>query len=202
MRTSVKFTALFLVACVFVLCESVAAQQNLKSYSQTRKLLRGMETQPANGKLKRLFTNADEILPDLILALDDPEPKVNLNAQRILLYLATKESLKALDDWKHDLRKAGKGFSSPVLQLLPKPFILSGASSDPLRIANQNKQVFKASSFNEGDVTFRLVAFNKKTKTALLQIVQGQVFTEGWHSVIRREGTVWYLISDNNIWVS
>ncbi|MCA1592799.1 MAG: hypothetical protein LC754_09150 [Acidobacteria bacterium] len=42
----------------------------------------------------------------------------------------------------------------------------------------------------------------KISKTALIEVVFGNVFTEGWHVAIRREGGKWRLLSNNLVWQS
>jgi hypothetical protein len=157
-----------------------------------------MERIQANKQLAKLFEEADLRMPDLIQALDDSEQRVSINSQVIINYLAEPEGLKALDEWK---KRQTKNYSMPNMKLLSEKKYLDGNESNLVKLVQKNKHLFEAASFNEGDISIKLIGYNEKTKTALFEIVQGQVFTAGWHSVIKLEDNKWRLISDNNIWV-
>src|ERR1044072_782468 len=177
------------------------AQTRTKTYSETRHLLSKMERSPANGPLKKLFETGDGRMPDMLAALDD-ETRLSVNAQVIIKSLADPEGLRLLDEWYEKQKKSGKEYSTPMMELLAEPKYLNGDDSDLSKLAMKNKTLFQAAQFNSGDVWIRVVARNKKLRVALLEVIDGQVFTAGWHSVIRFENNRWRLISDNNVWVS
>jgi hypothetical protein len=189
----------FLTLLIFNLAFVVVAQSQSKTYSETRKLLLKMERSPANKQLKKLFEQVDARMPDLIQALDDSEYRVSINSQVIINYLAEPEGLKAIDDWK---KRQSKEYSMPKMKLISEKIYLEGNDSDLVNLVQKNKHLFESANFNEGDIFIKLIGYNEKTKTALFEIIQGQVFTAGWHSVIKFEDNKWRLISDNNVWVS
>jgi hypothetical protein len=90
----------------------------------------------------------------------------------------------------------------PKMELLSEPKYLEGIDTELAKLALKNKQFFEASKFNSGDVWVKVIAYNKRSKAALLEVVQGQILTAGWHAVIREENNRWRLISDNNVWVT
>jgi hypothetical protein len=90
----------------------------------------------------------------------------------------------------------------PKMELLSEPKYLEGSDTDLVKLALQNKHLFEASRFNSGDVWVKVIAYNKRSKAALLEVVQGQILTAGWHAVIRDENHRWRLVSDNNVWVT
>lgn len=169
-----------------------------KTYSETKQLLLKMDRHSPNKQLKNIFEQADVRMPDLIQALDDSEKAVCINSQIIINYLAEPEGLKAIEDWKK--RQTGEYFM-PNMKLLSKNIYLYGNESNLVKLIDNNKYLFEAASFNQGDISIKLIGYNKKTKTALFEIIQGQIFTAGWHSVIKFEDNKWRLVSDNNIWV-
>jgi len=160
-----------------------------------------MERSPANASLKKLFETGDARMTDLIAALDD-EKHISVNSQVIIKYLADPEGLRLLDNWYKQQQKSGKEYSMPKMELLPEPKYLDGTDSDLSKLAMKNKNLFEASRFNSGDVSVRLVAYNKNLHVALLEVIQGQILTAGWHSVIKLENNRWRLVSDNNVWVT
>ncbi len=54
----------------------------------------------------------------------------------------------------------------------------------------------------ERDFCAKLVAYNKTTDTALIEVVEGEIFTTGWHVTIRRENGKWRLLSNYPVWES
>jgi hypothetical protein len=193
-----NLSKLVLISLIFQLAFAVTAQSQTKTYSKTRKLLLKMERGPANKQLKKLFEQADIRMPDLIQALDDKEKQVSINSQVIINYLAETEGLKAIDDWK---KRPSENHWMPIMNLLSEKIYFEGNDSNLVKLALKNKHLFQASSFNTGDISIKLVGYSEKTKTALLEIVQGRIFTAGWHSVIKLENDKWRLVSDSNVWV-
>jgi hypothetical protein len=202
-RLSRKIQVTIVVIATLLLPElaPLHAQTRTNTYSQTRHLLSKMERSPANAALKKLFETGDIRMMDLIAALDD-ETRISVNSQVIIKYLADPEGLRLLDDWYKKQQKSGKEYSMPKMDLLADPKDLKGDDSDLSKLAMNNKNLFEAARFNSGDVWIRVVARNKKLNVALLEVVQGQILTAGWHSVIRFENNRWRLISDNNVWVT
>lgn len=160
-----------------------------------------MERSPANGALEKLFRTGDVRTADLIEALDD-ETRISVNAQVIIKYLADPNTLHRLDQWYQRQKQLGREYSMPKMELLSEPKYLTGSDSDLSKLAMKNKSLFEAARFNSGDVSVKVVAYNKTLNAALLEVVQGQILTAGWHSVIKLENNRWRLISDNNVWVT
>jgi hypothetical protein len=135
----------------------------------------------------------------LIQALDDSEQQINLNSQVIINYLAEPEGLKALENWK---KRQPETFSIPNSEPLTENIYLNGNSSDLISLVRKNIYLFQLGGYDEKDTFIELVAYNTKTRTALFEIVQGQIFTQGWHSAIKFEGDKWRIIAVNNVWQS
>jgi hypothetical protein len=178
------------------------AQNSTNTYGETRKLLLKMERSPGNDELSKLFEEADIRMRDLINALDDPEKQICINAQIIIKYLAEPEGLRILDEWYKVQNQKGKQYWSPKMELLAQPKYLEGNGSDLAKLASRNKGLFAASRFNSGDVRVKVIAYNKRSKAVLLEVIQGEILTAGWHAVIKYENNRWRLISDNNVWVT
>jgi hypothetical protein len=124
---------------------------------------------------------------------------VSLNSQAVINYLAEPDGLQAIEQWKK--RQTGT-FSVPNVKLLTEKIYLNGNNSNLVELVRKNLHLFQVASFGGKDISIELAAYNKKTKTALFEIIQGQIFTEGWHSVIKFEGGKWRLVSDTNVWQS
>lgn len=170
-----------------------AAHGQTRTYVDTRKLLLKVERSPANKALKKLFEERDTKRADLIQALHDPEQKVNLNSQVILKYLADPQALAALEEWYGLQRKLGKDYSMPKMEVLSEVKYLEGIYRD------LGELVLKNLHPESKDVS---VAYNKRMRTALIEVIIGEVFTEGWHVVVRRENRKWRLISNRLVWQS
>lgn len=175
---------------------SFEAQPQSKTYSETRKLLLQMERCHANKALKKLFEEEAARRPDLIRALYDPEHKVSLNAQSIIRYLADPEGLSALGKWYEYRRKHTKEYWTSPIELLGELKFLDGHDRDLAKLVLDNLHR------NQKDFWAKLVAYNKTTDTALIEVVQGEIFTEGWHVTIRRENGKWRVLSNYLCWQS
>jgi hypothetical protein len=184
---------LLLIVCGAV---SLSAQTRSKTYPETRKLLLKMERAHNDRTLKKLFEEGQARTPDLIQALYDPEQKVSLNAQSVIKYLADPRSLSALEEWYAFRRKSAEDYWISPVKLLTEVRYLDGDKR------NLAKLVLKALHPNEKEVWAKLVAFNKESKAALIEVVYGEIFTEGWHVVIRRENGKWRLLSNYLVWQS
>lgn len=189
----------FVILTIFISLFAVTAQSQTKTYSETKQLLLKMDRTHANKQLAKLFREADARTPDLIQALDDSEKEVSLNSQAVINYLAEPDGLQAIEQWK---KRQTETFSVPNVKLLTEKIYLDGDNSNLVELVRKNIHLFGIKSFDEKDTFIELVAYNKKTKTALFEIIQGQTFTEGWHSVIKFEGDKWRLVSDTNVWQS
>jgi hypothetical protein len=189
-----KLTTLLLLV-MFNLSIASLAQVQSKTYPETRKLLLEMERPHSNKVLKKLFEEGDLRRADLIKALYDNEQKVSLNAQSVIKYLAEPEALTALDEW-YEYRKAHtkEHWISPVT-LLTEVKYLTGENR------NLEKSILK-NLHNEKDAWAKLIAHNKRNKTALIEVVYGEIFTEGWHVVIRQENGKWRVLSNYLVWQS
>jgi hypothetical protein len=175
---------------------SVSAQTPSKTYPETRKLLLKMERVHADRILRKLFEEGEARRSDLIQALYDPEQKVSLNAQSVIKYLADPQALSALEEWYAYHRKNADNYWISPVKLLTEVRYLDGDNRDLAKL------VLKALHPNERDVWAKLVAFNRESKVALIEVVYGEIFTEGWHVVIRRENGKWRLLSNYLVWQS
>jgi hypothetical protein len=178
----------------------VAAQEQTRTYSQTRKLLLKVERSPANKTLKQLFEQADKRRADLIKALYESDQKISLNSQLILKYLAGQQDLAAIEEWYAYRRKEGQEYWIAPIDLLSERRYLEGSGRDLAKL------VIKSLHAKSKGLSARVVAYSKARKTALIEVifgaVPGNVFTEGWHIVIRQEEGKWRLISKNLVWQS
>jgi hypothetical protein len=154
-----------------------------------------MESSPADKNFKKLFEEADWRRLDLIQALYDPEQKVGVNAQVVMKSLAEPSMLAAIDEWYEYRKKLGKDYWWPKVELTSEVKYLK----DDHDLA---KLVLKNLYPGLKDVSAKLVAYNKNLNTALIEVVFGEVFTEGRHVAIRKENGRWRLLSDNLAWQS
>jgi hypothetical protein len=179
---------------------SAVAQTRSKTYLETRKLLLKMERAHEDRVLKKLFEETGSRKSDLIQALYDPEQKVSLNAQVVIRYLAEPRMLSAVEEWYEYRRRRGKDYWMPKIELLSEVKYLEGKGRDLAKLVLKNLRP------NEKDVRAKVVAFNKGQKTALIEVVlgaaPGNVFTEGWHVVVRQENGKWRLLSNSLVWQS
>ncbi|MCM3872618.1 MAG: hypothetical protein ND895_18205 [Pyrinomonadaceae bacterium] len=190
-RPTILFLALTIGATV-----SFAAQPRTNTYSETRQLLLQMERAHANKALKKLFEEGVARRSDLIEALYDPDQKISLNAQSIIRYLADPQDLSALEKWYEYRRVNTKEYWTSPVTLLAEVRFLEGRDRDLTKLVLNNLHR------NEKDFWAKLVAYNKTTNTALLEVVEGEVFTAGWHVTIRREHGKWRLLSNYLVWES
>jgi len=167
--------------CILGYAVSITAQTQSKTYSETRKLLLKMERAHYYKILKKLFEEGEARKADLIKSLYDSEHKVSLNAQAVLRYLANSKSLSALDEWYEYRKKNHKDYWTAPIELLTKAKYLNGNEND------LTKLVLKDLYQNQKDCWANLIAFNKETETAFIEIIKGEIFTEGYHVVIRKE---------------
>jgi hypothetical protein len=167
-----------------------------ESYRDTRALLLVMERAHEYDALKKLFEESVVRRADLIKGLYDPEQKVSLNAQTILKYTADPAGLAALEEWFSYRRKQGQEYwMSPVDSINEVRYLQGRKNALPSLILRNE---FKGRKDGWG----KLIAFESKSKCALVEIVFGQTFTEGWHVAVREENGKWRLLSKSRVWQS
>jgi hypothetical protein len=164
-----------------------------QQYVETRQLLLGMQRAASNKQLKILFEEADKRLPDLVKALYAPEKQVNLNAQVILKYHTSADGLAALENWYAYRRNQGQDYWMPKITLEPAPQYLDGDDKDLGKLVLKNLH-------SSENAWAKIIANNKRTDTVLIEVVYGEVFTEGWHVVVRKETGKWRVLSNNLVW--
>jgi hypothetical protein len=166
-----------------------------ETYAETRDLLLQLQRSSGNKALKKLFEEGDGRMADLIQALYDPEQKVNLNSQVIIKYLATPKGLAAIEEWYAHRKTQGKGYWSPPIELLSEDKVLGDKDGDPAKLVLMNLHPAK-------DSYAKMIAYNKSLDTVLIEVIYGEVFTEGWHVVLKRESGKWRVVSNNLVWQS
>jgi hypothetical protein len=169
------------------------AQYQDETYTETRELLLQLERSSGNKALKKLFEEGDRRMADLIRALYDSDDQVNLNSQVIIKYLAMPKGLAALEEWYTYRKTQGKDYWAPKMELLSETRILDGKDGDPARQVLMNLHPAKNSRA-------KMIAYNKNLDAVLIEVTYGQVFTEGWHVVLRKESGKWRVVSNNLVW--
>ena len=172
------------------------AQNHSKTYEDTRKLLLEMDRSHANTSLKKLFEEGDERQGDLIQLLYDPEQKVSLNAQSIILYLADPPALSALEEWYSDRKKKKQDYWISPVKIIKEIRYLEGKDGDLTKFVLKN--LYPESKIAWGTQ----IACNETYKTCLIEVVFGEIFTDGRHVVIRKEDGKWRLLSNYLVWQS
>jgi hypothetical protein len=183
---------------LLVVASSVAgaAQTPSKTYAETRKLLSKMERAHEYAALRKLFEESEARKSDLIHALSDPEQKVSLNAQTVIKYVADPEALSALEKWFEYRRYQPKEYwMSPVVIVTGVQY-LHGTNRDLVKL------ILKDLWPDWNDGWGKTIAYERKSKTRLVEIVFGEIFTEGWHVVLRQENRRWRLMSKSLVWQS
>lgn len=175
---------------------SVSAQTQSKTYPETRNLLLKLERDHSDKILRKLFEEGEARKADLIQALYDTEQNISLNAQSVILYLADPQALAALEEWYAYRRKKTDNYWVSPVKLLTEVRYLNGNGQDLAKLVLKN--LYPKSK----DVWAKQIAFNKSSKTALIEIVFGETFTDGWHVVIRQENGKWRLLSHYLVWQS
>jgi hypothetical protein len=77
----------------------VFSQQKSETYLITKKLLETSNVNTSSDSLAKLFKIGDARVNDLIVALNDKDKNVALNAQRVIRYLGNTKGTKELYDW-------------------------------------------------------------------------------------------------------
>jgi hypothetical protein len=168
-----------------------------ETYAETRELLLQLQRDSGNKPLKKLFEEGVERMPDLIRALYDPEHKVNLNSQVVIKYLGAPKGLAALEEWYAHRRAQGKGYWFPPIELLSEDKILDGEDGDPAKLVLTSLHQAKDS---QEKMHAKIIAHNKNLDAVLIEVIYGEIFTEGWHVVLKREHGKWRVISNNLVW--
>lgn len=151
---------------------AVASQSQSKSYDETRGLLLAMRRSAESQSFKKLFEESDERMSDLKQALYDPDKQINLNAQSILKYLADTEGLAAVEDWYSFRKRQGREYWSPKIDLMSEERFLKGGDRDVTKLVLENLHS------REG-AWAKVIAQNKRKKTTLIEVVYGEIFTDG-----------------------
>lgn len=147
----------FIVAFVFVV-NAVAAPMG-GTYQETRELLASLESVKDNPDvLATLFENGDARIDDLIKALDDPDKKISLRAQRIIRYLGNRSGMKALDDWYSG--KTEITISGPI----PPPLTQRDYEIIESQSADQNFQYVYALALDGSERARHLLEVMSKSK--------------------------------------
>lgn len=183
----------------------VDPQERRDTYASTSDLLRKMERDSPNKALQKLFEEGEERIPDLIRALSDPDPKVNLNSQVILKYLHDPRGDTAIEEWRALNRKHGKNYQMPLF--VPPPnyeegSLLKGKDRDLARLVLTN---WHFTSDIERELTSaKMLAYSKSKKKALLAVTNNCVplCGEGWHVVLGKADDGWHYLFATMVWQS
>ena len=186
---------ILLLPVVLALVLPVSAQFQSSTYAKTRILLLRMELPHDHRILKKLFEESGERKADLIHALYDSDEKVSLNSQVIIRYVADLQMLTALDDWYKFRQKHGQDYWKANVEQLSELQFLDRSDRDPA------KAVLKSLYPTEKDARTELVAFDKRTETALVEVVFMGI-NAGRHVAVRKENDRWRLLSNPLVWES
>jgi hypothetical protein len=188
----------FLVLLVVSLlaAATIAARQSeqSKTYTETRQLLFTMGRTHDDGALKKLFEESTARRSDLIKALYDPEVKVSVNAQTIIKYVADPAALAGIEEWIASRRQQGQGSWISPVEIINEVRYLRGRKSDLVGLILRNE--FRGQKDGWGE----LIAYESTSKCALVEIVFGRGFTQGWHVAVRKESGKWRVLSKSLIW--
>jgi hypothetical protein len=193
-----KFQVLvFVMHMVVVAALGVEAQVKDKPLTETKQLLKNMDrAHDENGSLKLLFESYQARKSDLIKALYDTDQTISLNAQAVIKYLAEPDSLEEVSKWIEYRKKTLDNYWLVPMDLVTKDTYLT-AGDDEL-----TKLVLKSLYPNDKEYWAKVIAENTKLKTVLIEVVRGNIFTDGYHVVVRKENGRWRLLSNNLVWQS
>ncbi len=181
-----------ILVLMFVFAVGSAFGQDSATYSKTRELLLKMDRTKSDKTMKKLFEEGIERKSDLIRAIDDKEQRVSVNAQVIINYLSDAEMLAAISRSREQRALAKAEFWAPKMTLETETKILNDLGADLTEMILKN--------LYPKDCHARLIGFNKDNQTALIEVIEGSVFTTGYHVSIRKEGKGWRLLSNNLVW--
>lgn len=192
MKTLIR--AILILSLAFSSFFAVHAQT--KTYLETRKILLKIDRAPVNKSLAKLFEESTERRANLIHALYDSDHHVSLNAQVILKYAADSLSLSAIETWYFYRQKRGENYWQSPIKIISEVKYLDGKNRDVAKLVLSNLYA------ESKEVSAKVVAYNKQNDTALVEVMIGNVFTEGWHVVVRQEEGKWRLLSNSLVWQS
>ena len=181
-------TTMTLVLFLYLGIDISFARYQDETYAETRDLLLQLERSSSNKALKKLFEEGDERMADLIRALYDPEHKVNLNSQVIIKYLAPPKGLAAIEEWYTHRKTQGKDYWAPKIELLSEEKILDGEDGDPAKLVLTSLHQARDS---QEKMHAKIIAHNKSLDAVLIEVIYGEIFSEGWHVVLKRENGKW-----------
>lgn len=150
-------------------------------------------TDPA---LKKLFEESAARQSDLIQALYDPDKEVGVKAQVILNYAGDPVGLAGIEKWIAYSKKQVEDYWMPNINTVSKVRDFKGQKKNLVKLILRNG--FRG----EKDGWGKLIAFEPKNKCALVEIVFGETFTEGWHVVVREENGQWRWVVKTLVWQS
>jgi hypothetical protein len=176
--------SIFLLLLVFV----VGSRAQNDTHKETRALLKKMDRADAK-TIKKLFEESHLLKDDLVTALSD-EKQISVNAQVIINYSGDADLLKSLEHWR---RTATGAIAMPLIKLVEDVVYLNGEGG-------VTDMVLQYLRLDPKESSARVVATNKATNTLLIEVVIGNVFTEGRHLAVRKDGERWQLLSDNLVW--
>lgn len=186
---------LLLLLCFFTTISTVG-QTPSPTYSDTRQLLAKMDGTYSDKYLRQLFEQAHIRQQDLIEALYDPEQKINLQSQKVMRYLAQPEMLSAIEIWFEYRKQLKQDYWWPNAEEVKGVKYLKGGGRDLANLVLRNLY----SKVN--GAWAKVVAYNKHLKTALIEVVIGEIFTEGHHVSIRKENGKWRVLVNTLKWQS
>lgn len=94
--TRIAITWILAVAVLAVSPQILVAQS--RTPARIRKLMSHLEANTSRSSLAKAFLYGSQHVDELIIALDDPDPRVRLNAQRVIRYLGDPQGMRALFD--------------------------------------------------------------------------------------------------------
>ena len=168
------------------------------TYRTTRKLLLSMKAPGHDSDaLAQLFHEADVRAADFVRALDDPDLRVNLGTQLVIMFVGNPSLSVSLDAWLQKKRGQGVEISLARADTPASPTYLDGTKrslpNEVLKRLHQGRHI-----------SARTIAFNSAQQAALILVVYGDtpgnVFTSGYYVVVRREGERWRVAVNTNAW--
>jgi hypothetical protein len=130
---------------------------------ETRELLASLDSVKNNREvLATLFKTGDARIDDLIKALDDPNPKVSLRAQRVIRYLGNPAGMKALEHW----------YSEKTETLLSGPI--------PIPLTQRDYQIIETQSADENfQYVYALALDGSERAQQLLEVMTKTELPDG-----------------------
>jgi hypothetical protein len=85
----------------------------------------------------------------------------------------------------------------PKIELLSEDMVLDGEDGDPAKLVLMYLRPVRDS---HEKMHTKMIAYNRSLDTVLIELIYGEIFTEGWHAVLRRESGKWRVVSNNLVW--